>query len=82
MNMVISILYIYILSHLIIINNIHFIIIIILDNAFSFLRFVDTSAQEASYLFRHSLISRWLRHLVQKDQRARRRFYSQDSEYR
>ncbi|KAI9309490.1 SNF2 family N-terminal domain-containing protein [Cunninghamella echinulata] len=51
------------------------------DNAFSFLRFVDTSPHEASYLFKHSLISRWLLHLVQRDQRARRRFYNQDDEY-
>ncbi|CAO3609634.1 unnamed protein product [Cunninghamella blakesleeana] len=51
------------------------------DNAFSFLRFVDTSAQEASNLFKHSLVSRWLHHLVQKDHRARRRFYNQANEY-
>ncbi|KAI8339071.1 SNF2 family N-terminal domain-containing protein [Chlamydoabsidia padenii] len=48
------------------------------DAAFSFLRFVDTSAYEASYLFRHSLISRWLFHLSKRDQRVRRRFYKSD----
>ncbi|KAI8092584.1 SNF2 family N-terminal domain-containing protein [Halteromyces radiatus] len=51
------------------------------DTAFSFLRFIDTSPHEASYLFKHSLISRWLVHLSQRDQRARRRFYKTEESY-
>ncbi|KAI9246954.1 SNF2 family N-terminal domain-containing protein [Phascolomyces articulosus] len=46
------------------------------DAAFSFLRFIDTSPQEASYLFNQSLIARWVSHLSQRDKRARRRFYN------
>ncbi|ORZ15722.1 SNF2 family N-terminal domain-domain-containing protein [Absidia repens] len=51
------------------------------DAAFSFLRFIDTSAQEASYLFKQSLISRWLFHLSRRDQRARRRFYRNSDDH-
>ncbi|CDH53326.1 snf2 family helicase atpase [Lichtheimia corymbifera JMRC:FSU:9682] len=51
------------------------------DSAFSFLRFVDTSAQEASYVFKQSLVARWIAHLAQRDNRSRRRFYAnQDGE--
>ncbi|KAI8137707.1 SNF2 family N-terminal domain-containing protein [Fennellomyces sp. T-0311] len=53
------------------------------DAAFSFLRFVDTSPQEASYLFKQSLVSRWIAYLARRDNRARRRFYasSDDESY-
>lgn len=52
-----------------------------LDSAFSFLRFVDTSPQEASYIFKQSLVARWIEHLAHRDNRSRRRFYAtQDGE--
>ncbi|KAI7847267.1 SNF2 family N-terminal domain-containing protein [Circinella umbellata] len=50
------------------------------DPAFSFLRFTDTSPQEASYLFKESLIARWIYYLSQRDNRARRRFYALDND--
>ncbi|KAI8348053.1 SNF2 family N-terminal domain-containing protein [Choanephora cucurbitarum] len=47
------------------------------DAGFSFLRFVDTSASEASYLFKASLLERWIDYLAKRDQRSRRRLYNQ-----
>lgn len=41
---------------------------------------MDTSAQEASYMFKQSLIARWISYLAIRDQRARRRFYVRDEE--
>ncbi|CEP15242.1 hypothetical protein [Parasitella parasitica] len=46
--------------------------------AFSFLRFTDMVPQEASYLFRATLLEKWMDHLARRDQRARRRLYSND----
>ncbi|KAI7905492.1 SNF2 family N-terminal domain-containing protein [Cokeromyces recurvatus] len=46
------------------------------DSAFSFLRFCDMTPHEASYIFRASLIEKWMDHLVRRDQRARRKLYS------
>ncbi|KAG1149311.1 hypothetical protein G6F37_006790 [Rhizopus arrhizus] len=48
------------------------------DAGFSFLRFVDVSPHEASYLSRGSLVERWVDHLSKREQRARRNFYQQD----
>ncbi|CAO3683059.1 unnamed protein product [Rhizopus stolonifer] len=48
------------------------------DTAFSFLRFIDVSPQEASYLSRANLVERWVDHLSKREQRARRRFYQED----
>ncbi|KAI8332980.1 SNF2 family N-terminal domain-containing protein [Blakeslea trispora] len=45
------------------------------DHGFSFLRFVDTSASEASYLFKASLLEKWIDYLARRDQRSRRRLY-------
>ncbi|KAI8066860.1 SNF2 family N-terminal domain-containing protein [Gongronella butleri] len=50
------------------------------DASFSFLRFADTSACEASHLFRQSILSRWLFHLAQRDHQARRRFYALEND--
>ncbi|KAL0086536.1 SNF2 family N-terminal domain-containing protein [Phycomyces blakesleeanus] len=50
------------------------------DSAFSFLRFVDTTPHEASYLFKQSLVARWIDHLAKRDQRARRQFYNTNEE--
>ncbi|KAL7313167.1 putative DNA helicase ino80 [Mucor circinelloides] len=46
--------------------------------AFSFLRFTDMVPQEASYLFRATLLEKWMDYLAKRDQRARRSFYSDD----
>ncbi|KAK4519071.1 uncharacterized protein ATC70_009302 [Mucor velutinosus] len=46
--------------------------------AFSFLRFTDLVPQEASYLFRATLLEKWMDHLARRDQRARRSLYSDD----
>ncbi|KAG0172957.1 putative DNA helicase ino80 [Apophysomyces sp. BC1034] len=48
--------------------------------AFSFLRFTDMTPNEASYLFRQSLVARWIAHLAVRDKRVRRRFYTHDGE--
>lgn len=48
------------------------------DAAFSFLRFVDMSPYEASYIFKGNLVERWIDHLAKRDQRARRRFYQHE----
>ncbi|KAI9472879.1 SNF2 family N-terminal domain-containing protein [Zychaea mexicana] len=50
------------------------------DAAFSFLRFIDTSPQQASYMFKQSLVTRWISYLSQRDHSARRRFYVRDEE--
>ncbi|RCI07069.1 putative DNA helicase ino80, partial [Rhizopus stolonifer] len=42
---------------------------------FSFLRFVDTSPSEASYLFKATLVEKWIDYLAKRDQRSRRRMY-------
>ncbi|ORX60285.1 hypothetical protein DM01DRAFT_1332440 [Hesseltinella vesiculosa] len=47
--------------------------------SFSFLRFADTSPNEASFIFKQSVLSRWLLHLSQQDRRARQRFYALDA---
>ncbi|KAI8646831.1 SNF2 family N-terminal domain-containing protein [Parasitella parasitica] len=46
--------------------------------AFSFLRFTDMAPQEASYLFKATLLEKWMNYLASRDQRARRRLYSDD----
>ncbi|KAI8368263.1 SNF2 family N-terminal domain-containing protein [Radiomyces spectabilis] len=45
------------------------------DAAFSFLRFTDMSAHDASFLFKQSIIVRWVAHLSRLAQRAQRKFY-------
>ncbi|KAF7725825.1 putative DNA helicase ino80 [Apophysomyces ossiformis] len=50
------------------------------DAGFSFLRFIDMSPHEASYLFKKSIVARWIAHLAVRDKRARRRFYVREDE--
>ncbi|KAI9485948.1 MAG: SNF2 family N-terminal domain-containing protein [Benjaminiella poitrasii] len=46
------------------------------DSAFSFLRFCDMTPHEASYLFRATLVEKWMDHLARRDQRARRKVFT------
>lgn len=48
------------------------------DSAFSFLRFVDMAPSEASYLFRATLVEKWMYHLARRVHHARRRLYSDE----
>ncbi|CAG8553105.1 8682_t:CDS:10, partial [Ambispora gerdemannii] len=47
----------------------------VVNDTFSFLRFIDTSPSEASSIFFGPLINRWVLHLLKRVHRTRRRFY-------
>ncbi|KAI9356810.1 SNF2 family N-terminal domain-containing protein [Pilaira anomala] len=48
------------------------------DSAFSFLRFTDMAPHEASYLFKATLLEKWLDHLSKRDIRSRRIMYKDE----
>ncbi|KAI9264457.1 SNF2 family N-terminal domain-containing protein [Sporodiniella umbellata] len=49
------------------------------DSAFSFLRFIDVSPQEASYLSRANLVERWVDHLAKYSQNIRKRIHMEEA---
>lgn len=57
-----------------------FFLFLIVDAAFSFLRFVDTTPAEAHAMFLGSVLTRFITNYVDADHKARRRFYAEDDE--